>query len=42
MIEAVDLTEKSTVLVVGDTPDNLTLMSGLLKRSIQGEGCQQR
>ncbi|WP_323814850.1 two-component system response regulator [Cellvibrio sp. NN19] len=31
MIEAVDLTEKSTVLVVDDTPDNLTLMSGLLK-----------
>ena len=31
MIEIVDVTEKSTVLVVDDTPDNLTLMSGLLK-----------
>jgi putative two-component system response regulator len=31
--EALDFTEKRTVLVVDDTPDNLTLMSGLLKDS---------
>lgn len=29
--DALDFTEKPTVLVVDDTPDNLTLMSGLLK-----------
>ena len=28
---ALDFLEKRTVLVVDDTPDNLTLMSGLLK-----------
>ncbi|MFA7280347.1 MAG: two-component system response regulator [Sterolibacterium sp.] len=31
MLEALDFTEKATVLVVDDTPDNLSLMSGLLK-----------
>ena len=31
MIDVVDVSEKSTILVVDDTPDNLTLMSGLLK-----------
>jgi putative two-component system response regulator len=31
MSDALDFTQKPTVLVVDDTPDNLTLMSGLLK-----------
>ena len=31
MEETMDFTEKPTVLVVDDTPDNLSLMSGLLK-----------
>ena len=31
MADALDFTEKQTILVVDDTPDNLTLMSGLLK-----------
>gem|GEM_PF-291964 len=31
MLDALDFTEKATVLVVDDTPDNLSLMSGLLK-----------
>lgn len=30
-MDALDFTEKSTVLMVDDTPDNLSLMSGLLK-----------
>ncbi|MRR51342.1 MAG: two-component system response regulator [Rhodocyclaceae bacterium] len=30
-MDALDFTDKATVLVVDDTPDNLTLMSGLLK-----------
>ena len=30
-MEAVDFTNRATVLVVDDTPDNLSLMSGLLK-----------
>jgi putative two-component system response regulator len=33
MEHALDLTRKPTILVVDDTPDNLTLMSGLLKDS---------
>ena len=31
MVDALDFTEKETILVVDDTPDNLSLMSGLLK-----------
>jgi len=31
MIDSLDFTQKPTVLVVDDTPDNLSLMSGLLK-----------
>lgn len=31
MVEPIVYIEKSTILVVDDTPDNLTLMSGLLK-----------
>jgi putative two-component system response regulator len=31
MVDALDFTEKATILVVDDTPDNLALMSGLLK-----------
>ena len=31
MIDSLDFTEKASVLVVDDTPDNLSLMSGLLK-----------
>jgi len=31
MAEAIVFTEKAIILVVDDTPDNLTLMSGLLK-----------
>jgi len=31
MVDALDFTEKATILVVDDTPDNLSLMSGLLK-----------
>jgi len=31
MAGELDLTEKATILVVDDTPDNLSLMSGLLK-----------
>jgi putative two-component system response regulator len=31
MADALDFTEKPTLLVVDDTPDNLTLMNGLLK-----------
>lgn len=31
MADALDFTDKQTVLVVDDTPDNLSLMSGLLK-----------
>jgi len=31
MSDALDFTQKPTVLVVDDTPDNLTLMSGLLR-----------
>ncbi len=31
MVEAIVHTEKAVILVVDDTPDNLTLMSGLLK-----------
>lgn len=31
MADALDFTQKPTVLVVDDTPDNLSLMSGLLK-----------
>jgi putative two-component system response regulator len=31
MTDALDLSDKATVLVVDDTPDNLSLMSGLLK-----------
>jgi putative two-component system response regulator len=33
MVDALDFTDKATILVVDDTPDNLTLMSGLLKDS---------
>ena len=29
--DALDFTEKQTILVVDDTPDNLTLMTGVLK-----------
>ena len=32
-MESLDFTQKPTILVVDDTPDNLTLMSGLLKQS---------
>ncbi len=32
-MDIIDFTDKATVLVVDDTPDNLTLMSGLLKDS---------
>jgi len=31
VLDALDFTEKETILVVDDTPDNLSLMSGLLK-----------
>lgn len=31
MIDSLDFTQKPTILVVDDTPDNLSLMSGLLK-----------
>ena len=31
MMDSLDFTQKATVLVVDDTPDNLSLMSGLLK-----------
>ena len=31
MADSLDFTQKPTVLVVDDTPDNLSLMSGLLK-----------
>ncbi|MBS4098282.1 MAG: two-component system response regulator [Sulfuricella sp.] len=31
MLDSLDFTQKATVLVVDDTPDNLSLMSGLLK-----------
>jgi putative two-component system response regulator len=31
MLDSLDFTEKATVLVVDDTPDNLSLMSSLLK-----------
>jgi putative two-component system response regulator len=31
MADALDFTEKQSILVVDDTPDNLTLMTGLLK-----------
>ena len=31
MTEALDFAERPTILVVDDTPDNLALMSGLLK-----------
>src|SRR5262245_58210381 len=31
MADALDFTAKQTVLIVDDTPDNLTLMTGLLK-----------
>ncbi len=31
MTDALDFTEKSSVLIVDDTPENLTLMNGLLK-----------
>src|SRR5262245_46632341 len=31
MKNALDFSEKQTVLIVDDTPDNLTLMTGLLK-----------
>ena len=31
MTDILDFTQKPTVLVVDDTPDNLSLMSGLLK-----------
>jgi len=31
MVDTLDFTEKPTVLVVDDTPDNLSLMAGLLK-----------
>ena len=31
MTNSLDFAGKSTILVVDDTPDNLTLMSGLLK-----------
>ncbi len=33
MTEALDFTRKPTILVVDDTPDNLTLMAGLLKET---------
>lgn len=33
MFDSLDFTQKPTVLVVDDTPDNLSLMSGLLKES---------
>jgi len=39
MVDTLDFTEKPTVLVVDDTPDNLSLMAGLLKD--QGQGRQQ-
>ena len=32
-MESLDFTQKPTILVVDDTPDNLTLMSGLLKQT---------
>jgi putative two-component system response regulator len=31
MVDALDFSDKATILVVDDTPDNLQLMSGLLK-----------
>ena len=31
MADALDFTEKQSILIVDDTPDNLTLMTGLLK-----------
>ena len=31
MAEALDFTDKKSVLIVDDTPENLTLMNGLLK-----------
>ena len=33
MAEALDFTDKKSVLIVDDTPENLTLMNGLLKDS---------
>ena len=33
-----DYLVKATVLVVDDTPDNLTLMSGVLQGHVQGQG----
>ena len=32
-MESLDFTQKPAILVVDDTPDNLTLMSGLLKQT---------
>src|SRR6187402_584893 len=35
MADAIAFADKATILVVDDTPDNLTLMSGLLKDNYQ-------
>jgi len=39
MNNLLDFTEKATILVVDDTPDNLTLMSGLLKDTYKVKVC---
>src|SRR4029453_13056710 len=41
MADALDFTEKQTVLVVDDTPDNIALMTGVLKGSYRTKGAHK-
>jgi response regulator RpfG family c-di-GMP phosphodiesterase len=41
-MDALPFNDKATILVVDDTPDNLALMSALLKKTYKGESCQPR